>query len=196
MKEFNILPTNPDFQALTSDQVGFIMANMKKDAEIRELLAKGYDPEEHIKDTDESWWNEPLEDFNPKGLLDIPDEEIAKQVEALTSEEDRRKLAGIIEGSEDWADYMENEGNENEQATTESVIQENLRKAQEEAQRLTSAGQDNWGKVSISEEEKEKSEEFEPMTQESVEEAYRIFEGEEEFDENHAGEDGPDTGWI
>lgn len=195
MKEFKILPTNPDFQALTDDQVGFIMENMNQDSEIQALINKGHDPSKHISDEDDSWWEESVEDFNPKGNLDVSDDEIAAQVEALTTEEDRQKLAQIIEGNDEWAEYLEEEGNEQEQLTIENVIQENLRKAKEDAQRMSAEGKDDWGKASMSIEEENSAEDFEPMTQEGIEEAFKIFEGEE--DEAEIEEDtGPDSDWI
>lgn len=191
MKEFKVLPTNPDFQALTSHQVEFIMANMETDAEIQKLIAQGKDPSNFIKDSDSSWWEDSVEEFDPKGGLDISDEEISRQVEELTSIEDRKRLEKISEDNQEWSDYLETEGNDRDQMTTENTIQEKLRKAQEDAQRLASAGQSQWGKVSISDEEKEHAQDMEPMTQESIEEAYRLFEGEEEVTSN-----GPDDEWI
>lgn len=193
MREFNVLPTDPRFQALTEDQVGFIMKNMEKDAEIRTMIARGQDPNSHFKDAETEWWDVSIDKFDPKGKLDISDEEIYAQVEALTSEDDRKKLQDISEGNEEWAEYLEEEGNERDRITTESIIQEKLRQAQEDARRMTSAGESNWGKARMSEEEEERSDDFKPMTQEGIEEAYKLFEGEEEETTNDLG---PDDSWI
>lgn len=192
MKEFKILPTNPDFQALTEMQVGFIMENMSIDAEYREMIAKGQNPDEHFKDSDDSWWETPIDEFDPKGVIDIPDEEIQKQIDAFTPEEDRAKLKDIYEGSKEWSEYMEEEGSDIREQTVEGVIQENLRKAMAEAKRLRGAGKSKQGQPSFTQEEKQAADKFEPMTQEGIEEAYKLFEGEEMFEEGN----GPDDGWI
>ena len=192
MKEFKVLPTNPDFQALTDDQVGFIIGNMNKDAEIAALIAKGIDPDSQVTDSDTTWWDTPIDEFDPKGNLDIDESDIAKQLEELTSEDDRRKLAKISEGNQEWADYLEEEGNANEMLSTEHIIQENLRKAMDEAKMLESTGTSNWGKPRVSEEEEKKAAEFEPLTQEGIEEAFKLFEGQEDVEEDT----GPDSDWI
>lgn len=191
MKEFKVLPTNPDFQRLTRDQVEYIISNMNKDAEIFSMISKGLDPEKQVTDKDTSWWETPIEEFDPKGDLDVDMEDIARQVEELTSVEDRKRLAKMTEGNQEWVEYLEKEGNKNEQTSIEGHIQKQLEIAKKEAKMLRDSGINNWGKQTTTVEEKKRAEDFEPITQDSVEEAFKLFEGEDVIEDT-----GPDSDWI
>jgi len=192
MKKFKVLPSNKDFQNLTEHQVGWIMKNMEYDADIKKVLAKGGDPSTFYKDSDDSWYDQPIDEFDPKDGVNISEEEIQKQVEDLTSDEEKQKLADKRKATEEWSDYLEEGGREDLDMTTEGIIQENLRKAREEAERLENAGKSKRGKPSLKREEEEASKNFEPMTQESIQEAYDLFKGEEDEEDNS----GPDDDWI
>lgn len=187
MREFKVLPTDPTFQALTGDQVEFIMANMEEDNNLRELAAKGYDPDSYYEDVEDSWWDTPIDEFNPLGLLEITPEEIQAQIDAITSEEDKRAREEAMGETMEWADHLENVGNDQEEQTVRQVIKERIREAQEDAAKRSGGNVRPKSESPVAREEQEPIyEEIESI--ESMEEAIKIFENEDSF--------GPDGDWI
>lgn len=199
MKEFNTLPTNPDFQKLTEDQVEFIMYNLDLDAEQRKMAMEGINPNEHFSDSDDSWWNDSHEEFNPLEATELTEDEIADKVTAMTTAEDLHRLEESRRENEDWANYLEEQGIDEKETYTSHTVQSRLDSVYEEARRLEQSGKSNWGKKQITEEEEQNkhlSETSGELTSEGIDEAIRLFEGEslDNFEEEF--EEGPDDGWI
>ncbi len=80
MKTFNVLPSSPDFQNLTNDQIEFIIEQMNID--YKERNHKGFNADLGAYDYDDGWFTSDIEDFEP--LVAGHDEaDIVRQAAAL-----------------------------------------------------------------------------------------------------------------
>lgn len=76
MKDFHLLPSSPDIQNLTSDQLSFILANYKRDSlELQRKSGKG-------QDDNNEWWYQDEKEFEP--IVEGHDEQdLARQAQRL-----------------------------------------------------------------------------------------------------------------
>lgn len=82
MKDFRVLPSSPDFQNLTDEQLRFMIAQYNNDSEEQKRSNGDY-----TSDANNDWWEASHEDFDP--IEEGHDEEdIARQAQALF---DRKK---------------------------------------------------------------------------------------------------------
>lgn len=140
MKTFNVLPTDPSFQALTDYQIEFIIENLNQDAREANMIAKGQNPDDTYYDEDTSWLNTPVDEWDV--VADGHDEEdIASQVNRLTSAED---LAKIQDRLKDTQNDVESGSATEKQDEVDRVIQENIRRAKEEAEKYSGMGKNSW----------------------------------------------------
>lgn len=123
MREFKVLPTDPRFKELTSEQIAFILSNMEEDIIQREkAFNKNKGADESFKDPDTSWYEDEFTDID----YDIDYEKMEESVERIESEEAKKKREQINE--------MLEEGNDTEKLQeTELTVQNNIQKALEEA---------------------------------------------------------------
>lgn len=123
MREFKVLPTDPRFQELTSEQIAFILSNMEEDIIQREkAFNKNKGDDESFKDPDTSWYEDEFTDID----YDIDYDKMEESVERIENEEARKKREQINE--------MLEEGNDTEKLQeTELTVQNNIQKALEEA---------------------------------------------------------------
>lgn len=123
MREFKVLPTDPRFQELTSEQIAFILSNMEEDIIQREkAFNKNKGDDESFKDPDTSWYEDEFTDID----YDIDYDKMEESVERIENEEAKRKREQINE--------MLDEGNDTEKLQeTELTVQNNIQKALEEA---------------------------------------------------------------
>lgn len=178
--KFKVLPTNEDFQKLSTEQVDWIVINMNIDAKEEARARSGKDPNEIFDDHDTEWLETPNKDFNPvKEGHDM--EEFAKQVSAMTSNSYLESLDEKFGNMEDTIKYLTENSDEKtlDKYLKEKEMQERLKKAYEDA-RLKESGQ-------FVEEDKEVVEgaddmEFEELTNELAQDAIDLFEGEESDD--------------
>lgn len=123
MREFKVLPTDPRFQELTSEQIAFILSNMEEDIIQREkAFNKNKGDDESFKDPDTSWYEDEFTDID----YDIDYDKMEESVERIENEEAKKKREQINE--------MLEEGNDTEKLQeTELTVQNNIQKALEEA---------------------------------------------------------------
>lgn len=123
MREFKVLPTDPRFQELTSEQVAFILSNMEEDITQREkAFNKNKGDDESFRDPDTSWYEDEFTDID----YDIDYDKMEESVERIENEEAKKKREQINE--------MLNEDNDTEKLQeTELTVQNNIQKALEEA---------------------------------------------------------------
>ncbi|AXY83986.1 tail tape measure chaperone [Staphylococcus phage Terranova] len=119
MREFKVLPTDPNFKNLDSYQIQFIIESMNLDAREMERRSKGYDST--VEDDDTSWYDESQEEFEP-----VPDfldaEDLAKQAYDRLSESERIKMTERAEAEED--DEEAREIHKNKMAQIQKNIEE------------------------------------------------------------------------
>lgn len=132
MKEFNVLPTDERFQALTDDQIEFLAWGMVIDNEEQSLARKGVDPSQSYRDDEADFWDIHEKDFQPK-REEHDEADIANQVEELLGTESTKKIREKLKTQQEFNDYLENGGEMAKQVVTDKYIEESLKKALAEA---------------------------------------------------------------
>lgn len=182
MKKFNVLPTEERWKTMTNDQIEWILYNMEKDVEMEERARKGKALDADYEDYDGSWYETPHEEFNP--VRDGHDEEeIARKLAEITTEEDMARLKARWEASQEVDDIRANGGTTIEEDTINELIANKLQKAIEEAKRIESHGGDKWGeKTPIELEEEQANQQFKTkLEQDDIQDAIALFEGNTEL---------------
>lgn len=170
MDRFHVLPSSPDFQNLTNEQLEWIIYSAQLDNK-----KKG--PESY-EDYDDSWFE--AEEFEPLREGD-DEEEIARQVEKLTSEEDKARLEARLEDTAESEEIAQRGEKSLEEESIDNLIAENIRKAQEEARRLES----HKGTQKTAEQRKQEKENATYQAEldtGSIQDAVALFEGDQEDD--------------
>jgi len=140
MKTFNVLPTDPNFLALTDAQIDLMIHSMNEDAREAELARKGLSVESEHYDSgfEEEVWNR--EDGEWDVLREGHDaDKIAKQVEALTRKEDQSNLDKRFEGLDEYNEYREAGGKTSRETEVEQYMKKRLAEAYEKARDLESS---------------------------------------------------------
>lgn len=182
MKKFNVLPTEERWKTMTNDQIEWILYNMEKDVEMEERARKGKALDADYEDYDGSWYETSHEEFNP--VRDGHDEEeIARKLAEITTEEDMARLKARWEASQEVDDIRANGGTTIEEDTINELIANKLQKAIEEAKRIEAHGGDKWGeKTPIELEEEQASQQFKAkLEQDDIQDAIALFEGNTEL---------------
>lgn len=180
MTKFNILPTDPRWLDMTTTQIEWIILNMFRDEEEASRKGRNAKLDGEFEDYDDSWYDTPHEEFTP--IREGDDEaEIARQLEAITSVEDKIRLKARLEASDELDEFRDQGGTTIEEDITNSIIAENVRKALEEAKRIEKYGNTKWGEKSeIELEEERKNMEFSSkLEQGNISDAIALFEGKE-----------------
>lgn len=181
MDKFQILPTDERFEALTDAQVGFIMANMSQDVKEENLRRKGISPDSHFEDDDDSWWEQPHNEFEALKADDV-EEDIAAQVDSMTRVDDLEKVKARFKNNDDWVKYLENGGAEAKKMATEDHIQEQLKKVYADAAEADKAGISKWGKSEIRDEEQKANQKLGELKDGDIQDAIDLFNGDTEDD--------------
>lgn len=182
MKKFNVLPTEERWKTMTNDQIEWILYNMEKDVEMEERARKGKALDADYEDYDGSWYDASHEEFNP--VRDGHDEEeIARKLAEITTEEDMARLKARWEASQEVDDIRAKGGTTIEEDTINELIANKLQKAIEEAKRIESHGGDKWGeKTPIELEEEQANQQFKAkLEQDDIQDAIALFEGNTEL---------------
>lgn len=138
MKEFKVLPTDERFINLTDDQIGFILHNMGYDAKLEEQAMKGIKADSYYEDESDDW-DVDINEFEI--IKDGHDEnDIANQVEKLTSKEDIKKARERYSTVEEWNEFLDSGVKLAEDVEKETYMQEQLKKVFAEAEELNSLG--------------------------------------------------------
>ena len=175
MDHFKVLPTDERFKELSDEQLAFIMESMSLDIKERELAMKGVDKNNYFEDSDESFWEVPLDEFNV--LEDGHDaEDIARQAAELVGRENLRKVRDRFETTQEYNEFLEKGGKLAREVESDRIQQEQLEKVFKEARELEEAK--SGGKII----DKDIRDNYEPKLakkeKETIEEAIRLFEGE------------------
>lgn len=134
MSEFGTLPTNEDFRKLTDDQIDLILYSMEQDIREKELARKGLTVESEYYDSsfEEEIWNKDVGDWEV--LKDGHDpNEIARQVEKMTKEEERKNLMSKFEGLDEYNAHLEAGGQSSREMEVSDYIDQQIKRVQEEA---------------------------------------------------------------
>lgn len=177
MKEFKVLPTNEDFLNLTDNHIEFIAYSMEKDREEFERAKRGGIADADYQDYEQDWWYAEHDDFVALHK-NHNEEDIAKQVQAITSPEDMAKLRARWDASIEADSIVANGGTTVEEDTINEMMQNNLAKVLKEAQSLEAQGVNKWGDktdIEISEENHSEQLGFKEITKESIDDAIAIF---------------------
>lgn len=171
MDRFKVLPSNPDFQNLTNEQLEWIIYSSQLDN-------KKYSPGENFADYDESWFNK--KEFSP--LRDGDDEEdIARQVEELTTEEEAARLKARWEGAEDAEAFAQSGEKSIEEQSIDDMINAKIEDAKKEARNIEKYKSGN----KHPDEEKQEAEDVqfqENLDSGSIQDAIDLFEGDQDDD--------------
>lgn len=131
------MPTNKDFRNLTDDQLDLILYSLQEDNREMELAQKGLAVDSDYYDStfEEEIWNKEVGDWEV--LKEGHDaNSIAKQVEELTREEDRKNLYSKFDSLEEYNKYLEEGGKTSRETEVEEYINKQLRAAKEKAEAL------------------------------------------------------------
>lgn len=178
MKEFKVLPTNPDFRALSEHQIEFIAYSLQEDRRELDRARRQVRADSQFQDYDESWWTADLKDFTAK-RADHDEAEIAKQVQALSTEEDMKKLRARWDASLEADDIVASGGTTVEQDTIDELLKQKLEEVIREAKGLEAEGINRWSEMDTIEQSHEDKLGLAPITQESIDDAIAIFNGDE-----------------
>lgn len=146
MKTFKVLPTDERFTDLTDEQIGFILGNMIYDNKQEEWARKGVKPGSQFEDPEDDYWDKDDEDFEVL-KTNHDEEDIAKQVETLTGQENLAKVRERFKSAEEWSQFLEEGGALAEKVEKQSYIQEQLEKLYKDAKDLEDAGVSKWGET-------------------------------------------------
>ncbi|AGB62593.1 hypothetical protein [Bacillus phage phiAGATE] len=141
MKTFKTLPTDPSFRDLSDKQITLLIMSMNEDAREMELARKGLTVESEHYDTtfDEEVWDRDVDEWDV--LKDDHDaEDIAKQVEKLTKQEDMKNLDSKFEGLDEYSQYREEGGQTAKETEVEQYMNKRLQEALDKAKDIESAG--------------------------------------------------------
>jgi hypothetical protein len=141
MKTFNVLPTDPRFRELTDDQINLMLLSFKEDHREAELARKGLavDSQHFDSEFEEEIWNAKVGEWDI--LRDGHDaNEIARQVEKLTREEDQKNLASKFDSLDEYNAYLEAGGKTTRESEVEQYINKQIAAAEEKARMLAADG--------------------------------------------------------
>ena len=137
MKTFNILPTNEDFRNLSDDQLDIMFYSFEEDHRESERARKGLTTENEYYDSsfEEEVWSKAEGDWDVLKEGHDPND-IARQVEALTKEEDLRNLAMKFDSLEDYNAFRESGGKTSRESEIDEYINRQIAAAEEKAKML------------------------------------------------------------
>lgn len=134
-----MLPTDPLFQELTSEQIDWILKNIELDN--KELIAaqKGKQPNEQFEDYEEEWYNTPEKYFDPvkENHKDLDIENIMNK---YNNKIDIEKYKAKFDNLEEWNEFLASGNKSAIDIGKEQLIQENLEKAFKEAKEIEELG--------------------------------------------------------
>lgn len=147
MKTFNVLPTNEDFRKLTDAQIDLILYSLDEDYREAERAAKGLSVEADYYDSsfEEEIWNRAPGEWEVLKDGHDPDD-IARQVEELTREEDLKNLLSKFDSLEEYNEFLEQGGKTVRETEVEQYINRQIQAAQEKAKAIEMAREAKQGK--------------------------------------------------
>lgn len=137
MKEFDVLPTNEDFRALSEAQIDIIIYSMIEDNRQMDMARRGVKEDGNYFDDafEEEVWNKAPGEWDVLKEGHDPDD-IARQVESLTKEEDRRNLMSKFDNVDEYNAFRASGGQTSRESEISDYIDRQIRAAQEKARML------------------------------------------------------------
>jgi len=141
MTKFKVLPTNEDFRNLTNDQIDLILHSMEEDYRQADRARRGLGAEDEGYDEsfEDEVWNRDVGDWEVLKEGHDPNE-IAKQVEQLTREEDQKNLYSKFENLEEYNAFREAGGKTDRENEVEQYINRQIQAAEEKAKMMREDG--------------------------------------------------------
>lgn len=181
MKTFNVLPTNEDFRKLTDAQIDLILYSLDEDYREAERASKGLSAEADYYDSsfEEEVWNKAPGEWEVLKEGHDPDD-IARQVEELTREEDLKNLITKFDSLEDYNKFLEQNGKTVRETEVEQYINRQLQAAQEKARAIEAARAAKQGKKLVDDKDlpeiSDKSKNSLPeLDKEAIERSIKLF---------------------
>lgn len=185
MKAFNTMPTNPDFRALTDEQINLMIHSLNEDHRELELARKGLtvDSEHYDSNFEDEVWNK--NDGEWEILREGHDaDKIAQQVQALTRKEDQSNLDTKFDGLDEYNEYRESGGKTTRETEVEQYINKRIAEAYEKARDLEQSRQPN--KVVDDKDRPEAagalSDNMADLDKKAIEQSIALFEDDDDFD--------------
>lgn len=137
MKTFKVLPTNKDFRNLTDDQIDLMILSVTEDNVEAERARKGLTSDSDHQDTsfEEEVWTRDVGDWEVTKEGHDP-EDIAKQIEKLTKEEDLKNLHSKFDSLDDYNKYLEEGGKTTRETEVEEYIDRQIKMAREKSEAM------------------------------------------------------------
>jgi len=189
MKTFNTMPTNPDFRALTDDQIDLMILSLNEDHREMELARKGLtvDSEHYDSTFEDEVWNREVGDWEVLKDGHDPDD-IARQVEALTRAEDLDNLAMKFDSLEEYNDYLAAGGKTTRETEVEQYINKQIAEAEEKARRIEAARGKKQGKLvddrDVAEPTRTTSDHLPDIDKEAIDKAIAAFNAADDEDDD------------
>jgi len=184
MKEFKILPTSEDFRSLSDAQIDLIIYSMLEDNRQMDLARRGVKEDGNYFDDafEEEVWNKAPDEWAVLKEGHDPDD-IARQVEALTKEEDRRNLMSKFDSIEDYNKFRESGGQTSRESEISDYIDKQIRAAQEKARMIESAKSGGSEKVIVDDATVAGEKSTVPnLNKQAMEDAIALFNSDDDFD--------------
>lgn len=137
MDKFNILPTDKRFQDMDIEQINFILHSMKEDQREQDRIRRGVKLDASFEDGsfEEEVWNKDPDDWEVVKEGHNP-EDIAKQVNLMTKDEDRETLIARFGGIEEYNKHLEEGGQTGRQAEVNHYIEAQLKKMDDRVKQI------------------------------------------------------------
>jgi hypothetical protein len=176
MKEFNVLPTSEDFRALSDSQIDMIIYSMIEDNRQMELARRGVKEDGNYFDDafEEEVWNKAPGEWDVLKEGHDPDD-IARQIEELTKEEDRRNLMSKFDSLDEYNAFRAAGGQTSRESEISDYIDRQIKAAQEKA-RMLSSGAVSSEKVLVDDNALAREKSAEPgLNKKAMEDAIKLF---------------------
>lgn len=184
MKEFSVLPTSEDFRGLSDVQIDMMIFSMIEDNRQAELARRGVKEDGNYFDDafEEEVWNKAPDEWAVLKEGHDPDD-IARQVEALTKEEDRRNLMSKFDSIEDYNKFRESGGQTSRESEISDYIDKQIRAAQEKARMIESTKSGGSEKVIVDDATVAGEKSTVPnLNKQAMEDAIALFNSDDDFD--------------
>jgi hypothetical protein len=189
MTKFNTLPTDPTFRELSDSQIDLLIYSMVEDRREQDLASRGLTADGDYYDTsfDDEVWNRDVGEWDVLKEGHDPND-IARQVEELTKEADRRNLASKFDNLDEYNKFREAGGETARESEVSQHIERQLRLAQEKAKMLeaTSSKKKDFVDDSTIPEVQDKSnaqDQISKLDKQVMENAISLFNGNSEDDD-------------
>lgn len=182
MKQFNVLPTNEDFRALSDAQIDMIIYSMIEDGRQMELARRGVKEDGNYYDDafEEEVWNKAPGEWDVLKEGHDPDD-IARQVEELTKEEDRRNLMSKFDSMEEYNAFRASGGQTSRESEISDYIDRQIEAAKQKARMLEATKTGGKSEVTLVDDRALAGEKPVPgLNKQAMEDAIKLFNSDDD----------------